>query len=203
MPPLRRRVHRPGHEIRIHPRRERAPPVPRARGARRGRGVRAEHIVEPEPLLGTPGRRAVGERAVQRREHALARIDGRDRHVAAEHQRSAPLEQRPEGVGSRSAPAPVAVHQRNVGEEMSRLHRGHDPRACRPVEIGRVHALEVLDPVRQRGPRERSQELERATHGRIADGVDGTGDPSSAASRMARSASPASVSGMPRSRLPS
>ena len=60
---------------------------------------------------------------------------------------------------------------------MSRLHRGHDPRACRPLEIGRVHALEVLDPVGQRGPRERSHEIERATHGRIADGVHGTGDP--------------------------
>ena len=151
--------------------------MPAARAARSG--VRAHDLLEAQPLFGPPAVawRSVGGAPLHRRVHALARVDGGDRHVAPEDERRAALEERAEGVGAATALAPMLVHQRDVGEQMGGLHGGDDARARRAVEVARVDALEVLDAVRHRRARQPLQQVERPAHGRIADGMHGDGYP--------------------------
>ena len=147
---------------------------------RRARGVgahgRRRTRAAPRDASRRPGRRRrSGARAPRR---ALARIDRRDRHVAPEHHRGAAPPQRPEGVRARGRARPSGAPPaecRSAGARAASRRRSRAPAAR--SRSASVHALEVLDPVRQRRPRERSHEVERATHGRIADGVHGDGDP--------------------------
>jgi hypothetical protein len=56
---------------------------------------------------------------------------------------------------------------------VGRLHGSHDAQASGPSQIAGVHALEVLDPMRNRRSRSFLQQVERSPHGGIADRVHG------------------------------
>ena len=70
----------------------------------------------------------------------------------------------------------MRVHQRNIGKQVGRLHGRHDSSPGSPVQIGGVHQLEVLDPVGNRDGRQSFDDVQRAAHGGVPNGVDGGGN---------------------------